>query len=79
MMWRPALRFAIGPFPPLRLDERFLAATILAPRVLLAMFSPLIQDILTYRSPYVPHDTTFVATSMSNTSTIPAECAASDA
>ena len=50
MMCRPALRFAIGPFPPLRLDERFLAATILAPLVLLAMFSVLRQHILTCRS-----------------------------
>jgi hypothetical protein len=38
MMWRPAARLAIGPFPPFTLDDRFLAATILAPRVLFAMF-----------------------------------------
>jgi hypothetical protein len=36
MIWRPAARLAMGPFPPARFDDRFLAATILAPRVLFA-------------------------------------------
>ena len=51
MMCLPALRFAMGPFPPLRLDDRFLAATILAPLVLLAMFPALSQHTLTCRRP----------------------------
>ena len=43
MMWRPAGRLAMGPLPPTRLADRFLAATILAPRVLFAMVSPVNQ------------------------------------
>jgi hypothetical protein len=40
MMWRPAGRFAMGPFPPVRFDDRFRAATILAPLVRFAMGLP---------------------------------------
>jgi len=43
MMWRPAGRSAMGPLPSTRLADRFLAATILAPRVLFAMV-PLVDS-----------------------------------
>jgi hypothetical protein len=40
MMWRPAARFAMGPFPPARFADRFRASTILEPLVRFAMSSP---------------------------------------
>jgi hypothetical protein len=40
MIFRPAFRFATGPFPPFRLAARFLAAVILPPLVFFILKSP---------------------------------------